>query len=160
MQYCFIKFLCITVVILIMSFYKFIYLLLFNNYSLFSFVCQLLLVKKAEASEQVMNCAMCSRNITISVPQAIYNRQRAEGLRISRFKVQVFYNKLEHTSTETFQVSWALIVVFVRRKACTVTTRVSILIFHSLLVELFNSIPHGIIAVVLQTGSLKDVCSL
>ena len=52
-----------------------------------------------------MNYAMCSRNITISVPQAIRNKQRAEGLRISRFKVQVFYNKLEHTSTETFQAS-------------------------------------------------------
>lgn len=35
------------------------------------------------------------------LPQAIRNKQSAEGLRISRFKVQVFYNKLEHTSTDT-----------------------------------------------------------
>lgn len=63
-------------------------------------------MNKTEASEQVMNCAMCIwDSLSRPLPQAIYNKQSAEGLRISRFKVQVFYNKLEHTSTETFQES-------------------------------------------------------
>jgi len=61
-----------------------------------------------------MNYAMCIRvGIPLSL-QAIYNKQSAEVLFISRFKVQVFYIKLEHTSTETCQVSklWSLFEVW------------------------------------------------
>jgi hypothetical protein len=48
--------------------------------------------KKTEASEQVMNYAMCIwDSLSRPLPQAIYNLQNAEGLSISRFKVQVFY---------------------------------------------------------------------
>ena len=48
--------------------------------------------KKAEVEMQVMNNAKCIRDSLLkSLPQAIYNSQRAESRSLPTIKVQMFY---------------------------------------------------------------------